>query len=188
MHLTKINLMAEKYPTAEHYPFNLAILRETPGIELSTPITFFVGENGTGKSTFLEAITVRCGIHIWKGLERARCTNNPYEKALSGFVECEWSDGTVPGSFFGSGVFRDFAVLLDEPETALSPKTQLLFLDLLRSMSEDGHAQFIIATHSPILLACPGAMIYSFDHVPVKRLTYEETDHFKIYRDFIATH
>ncbi len=231
MHLKKIDLLAEEYPTNEHYPFNLAILRETPGIELSVPITFFVGENGTGKSTFLEAVTMRCGIHIWKGLQRTRCTNNPYEQALHRYIRCEWSDGEVPGSFFGSGVFRDFAVLLDElasmdpglleyfggkslltqshgqslmsffrsrykikglylldePETALSPKTQILFLDLLRSMTSDSHAQFIIATHSPILLSCPGAMIYSFDHVPVRRLAYEETDHYRIYRDFMAS-
>jgi predicted ATPase len=74
---------------------------------------------------------------------------------------------------------------LDEPETALSPKSQLELLSILKEMSEAGHAQFIIATHSPLLLACPGAHIYSFDHIPIKRIGYEETDHYRIYKDFL---
>jgi predicted ATPase len=58
-------------------------------------------------------------------------------------------------------------------------------LKLLRDMSALGHAQFIIATHSPILLACPGSVIYSFDTAPVKAIRYEDTDHYKIYKAFM---
>jgi predicted ATPase len=75
--------------------------------------------------------------------------------------------------------------LVDEPETALSPKTQLEFVQLLKEMGDQGHAQFIVATHSPILLACPGADIYSFDEIPVKRVRYEETEHFRLYKGFM---
>ncbi len=75
---------------------------------------------------------------------------------------------------------------MDEPETALSPKSQLELIKILQNMIRAGHAQFIIATHSPILLACPGAKIYSFDYVPVKQIDYEETEHYKIYKDFMA--
>ena len=53
-------------------------------------------------------------------------------------------------------------------------------------LASDGHAQFIIATHSPILLALPGADIFSFDRSPIDRIRYEETDHYRIYRDFMA--
>jgi predicted ATPase len=53
-------------------------------------------------------------------------------------------------------------------------------------MSRDGHAQFIIATHSPILLACPGATIYSLDSAPVRTVSYEQTEHYQIYRRFMA--
>jgi len=53
-------------------------------------------------------------------------------------------------------------------------------------MSQAGHAQFIIATHSPILLACPGAKIHSFDYAPVKQIDYEETDQFQIYKSFMV--
>ena len=74
---------------------------------------------------------------------------------------------------------------MDEPETALSPKTQLDLLALLEEISRAGHAQFIIATHSPILLACPRATIHSFDYVPVKKIGYEDTEQFQIYKNFI---
>ena len=67
----------------------------------------------------------------------------------------------------------------------LSPKTQLDLLKVLKDMSQAEHTQFIIATHSPILLACPGAKIYSFDHVPVKPIDYKETDSFQVYKIFM---
>lgn len=76
--------------------------------------------------------------------------------------------------------------LLDEPETALSPKTQLEFLRILAEQSRDGHAQFIVATHSPILLACPGAVIYSFDHAPIQPIAYQDTEHFQVFKAFMA--
>ena len=75
--------------------------------------------------------------------------------------------------------------LLDEPENALSPKMQLALLDLLREMSSAGNVQFIIASHSPILLAYPGADLYSFDYSPIRNVRYEETDYYRIYKDFL---
>lgn len=229
MHLRRVNLFPERYPTTEHYPFNLPVFRHTRTITFSSPVTFFVGENGTGKSTLLEALSFKCNIHIWRGVERTRFQVNPYEKELHKFISVEWTDGIVPGSLFASEIFRYFAesldewaaaspgvleyfggkslvtqshgqsllsffrarykikglYLLDEPETALSPKSQLDLLELLREMDRAGHAQFIIATHSPILLACPESRIYSFDHIPVKVIDYEETEHYKIYRNFM---
>ena len=47
------------------------------------------------------------------------------------------------------------------------------------------HIQFIVATHSPILLACPEATIYSFDHIHVKKIDYEQTDYYRVYKDFM---
>jgi len=52
-------------------------------------------------------------------------------------------------------------------------------------MSKAGHAQFIIVTHSPILLACPKAEIYSFNHIPLRQVDYEETEYYRIYKDFM---
>jgi len=228
-HLKEVRLQSHQYPTRDYYPFNIRVLQQTRKVTFSSPVTFFVGENGSGKSTLLEALARRCQIHIWSGEERTRAVVNPYEQRLFLFTEAEWTEGPVPGSFFSSQIFRNFAqlldvweadnpgqvdyfggkslltqshgqslmsffkarykikglYLLDEPETALSPRSQLELLHLLQEMSGLGHAQFIIATHSPILLACPDSVIYSFDSVPVKRVRYEDTDHYQIYRGFM---
>lgn len=74
--------------------------------------------------------------------------------------------------------------LLDEPEAPLSPQSQLAFMLMMQDMiAED--AQFIIATHSPILLAYPGATIYSFDQVPATAVAYGELEHVILTRDFL---
>lgn len=74
--------------------------------------------------------------------------------------------------------------LLDEPENALSPGTQLQLLEIIKKGAASGDAQFIIATHSPILLSLEGARILSFDTAPIQEIDYRETEHFRIYRDF----
>ncbi|MBN1313521.1 MAG: AAA family ATPase [Anaerolineae bacterium] len=229
VHLKSVTLQPEKYPTQEYYPFTLPIFHQTKSITFDAPVTLFVGENGTGKSTLLEAIAMACGIHIWRASEGVRYDRNQYEDNLPRYLVLDWTQGRVPGSFFGSDIFRDFArfldewaasdpgqleyfggkslmtqshgqslmsffrsryqirgiYLMDEPETALSPRSQLELLDLLGKMSQAGHAQFVVATHSPILLACPNAQIYSFDHIPVQMVAYEDTAHYQLYRSFL---
>lgn len=74
--------------------------------------------------------------------------------------------------------------LLDEPEAPLSPARQLTFLSMLKAMAEDG-AQFIIATHSPILLALPGASILSFDGGSIRTADFESLEHVQIMRTFL---
>jgi predicted ATPase len=76
--------------------------------------------------------------------------------------------------------------LLDEPEAALSPASQVKFVKLLRHLEAEEHAQFIIATHSPILLAHPGAQILSFDGPEIEEVRYEETSHYRVYKEFFA--
>jgi predicted ATPase len=230
MHLRSATLHPENYPTREHYPFNLPIFQQAENILFTTPITLFVGENGAGKSTFIKAICQKSGIHIWHDTDKLRCQHNRYEDDLHRYLTIEWTDGRVPGSFFGSDIFQYFTQVLDEwaasdpgqlkyfggkslitqshgqgmmsffkacykikglffldePETALSPKSQLELLNLLVAMGEAGHAQFIVATHSPILLACPGAVIYSFDQAPLSQVQYEDTSHYQIYSGFMA--
>jgi predicted ATPase len=229
MHIKQALLYPEKYPAEENYPFTLEVFRKSRSFPLDAPVTLFVGENGTGKSTLLEAISHRCGIHIWRSTDRTPLVVNRYKQALYKFMRVEWADGPVPGSFFASDMFRDFAqildewastdpgilkyfggdslmtlshgqslmsffrsryrieglYLLDEPETALSPGTQIELVKLIREMSRAGHAQFIVATHSPILLACPEARILSFDTVPVTEIAYEDTEHYRVYKAFM---
>jgi predicted ATPase len=73
---------------------------------------------------------------------------------------------------------------LDEPEAALSPTSQLAFLGVLSEMGQAGLAQFIISTHSPILMSCPRATVYSFDSDAITRVSYEETEHYRVYKEF----
>jgi predicted ATPase len=74
--------------------------------------------------------------------------------------------------------------LLDEPEAPLSPLRQLAFLSLLKEKVGQG-CQFIIATHSPILMAYPDATIFSFDSQPVRPVEYEDLEHVTLTRDFL---
>jgi predicted ATPase len=74
--------------------------------------------------------------------------------------------------------------LLDEPEAPLSPQSQLALLAMIADMTAQD-AQFIIATHSPILLAFPGARVYNFDATPIQAVAYEDLDHVRITRDFL---
>jgi len=135
----------------------------------------------------------------------------------------------VPGSYFASQIFHDFAryldewshaspgilayfggsslltqshgqslisffearfkikglYFLDEPETALSPQSQITLLQIMKKNGTAGHAQFIINTHSPILLAFPGATIYSFDNTSVETISYKDTKLYRLYKDFM---
>lgn len=79
----------------------------------------------------------------------------------------------IPGLYF-----------LDEPEAALSPASQLELLRLLSDYRRRGHAQFIIATHSPLLMAVKGAQVFALGAGPLAPVTYQETEHYRLYRDF----
>ena len=229
MHLKKVVLLREEFPVQDRYPFNLPVFRNTRSLEFTAPVTFFVGENATGKSTLLHAMSKQCGIYIWgEDSGRDRCEYNPWEREFFKFVDVEWENGRVPGSFFGSDLFRNYVHILDEwasmdpglleyyggkslvsqshgqsilsffaasfkvkglyfldePETGLSPASQLSLLSLLSETASRGHAQFIIATHSPILLSFKSAILYSFDSPEIQRIDYRNSDHYKVYKEF----
>lgn len=229
MHINKISLHPEKYPERKRYPFNLEIFQAPVEIDFKQPVTFFVGENGSGKSTLLKAICKKCGIFIWENNTGTRYQNNPYEESLFEFMDVKWEKEPVPGAYFSSQIFQDFAryldewaradpgmlhyfggnslltqshgqslitffqsryairglYFMDEPETALSPKSQLKLLKILKETSDTGKAQFIINSHSPILLAYPDAVIYNFDTIPINTIGYKDTEYYKIYKDFM---
>ncbi|HET7551854.1 MAG TPA: AAA family ATPase [Gemmatimonadaceae bacterium] len=81
--------------------------------------------------------------------------------------------------------FEDGFYILDEPEAALSPQRQLAFLRILHQLTEPRIAQFVIATHSPILLAFPGATVLSLDGGEIHPVRYDETDHYQLTRSFL---
>jgi predicted ATPase len=95
------------------------------------------------------------------------------------------SHGQSLMSYFKSRYGIKGIYFLDEPETALSPNSQIELVKLIEKMSADGHAQFIIATHSPIIMSVEGATIFNFDQNQVKTIEYRKTDHYTIFRDFI---
>lgn len=82
--------------------------------------------------------------------------------------------------FFGNGLY-----LLDEPEAALSPVRQLAVLSILDDLVRK-QSQFIIATHSPIIIAYPDATIYRFSNEAIEQVSYEDTEHYRVYRDFLT--
>ena len=229
MHLKSVSFLPEKYPTKDYFPFNLKIFQAPATLPFNKRITFFIGENGTGKSTLLKALARKAGIHIWENTERRRFKNNPYENRLYTGVSLEWQNGYVPGAFFGSDIFRDFTnildewaaadpgilsyfgghslrtqshgqslmsyfrsrfkikglYLMDEPETALSPRSQIELLKILGDCRENSDVQFIIATHSPLLMSCTGAEIYCFDNHRIRPIAYEDTEHYRMYFEFL---
>jgi predicted ATPase len=82
--------------------------------------------------------------------------------------------------FGGQGIY-----ILDEPEAALSPQRQLAVMSRIHDLVLDG-SQFIIATHSPILMAYPDACIYLFGKEGVSKVAYEDTEHYRVTRDFLV--
>jgi predicted ATPase len=110
-------------------------------------------------------------------------TGDPYSRYGGSSLQ-EQSHGeaflAVIQNRFQSGLF-----VLDEPESALSPQRQLALLALMHERVRAGHTQFIIATHSPILLTYPGARIISFDSVPLSPVALAATSHYQVTRDIL---
>jgi predicted ATPase len=81
---------------------------------------------------------------------------------------------------FESGIY-----ILDEPEAALSPARILAFISVIHQLEQSGRAQFLIATHSPMLICYPGATIYQFNEDGVRETEYEDTEHFQLTKSFL---
>jgi len=214
----------------DEYLSELPVVKNMDSLELSKDVTFFVGENGTGKSTLLEAIAVSYGFNaeggtknfsfsskethsnlheyltVVKGAKRpkdgfflraesfynvatevdrldreggARLVDSYGGKSLHEQSHGESFLSLVINRFWGQGIY-----ILDEPEAALSPSRQLTLLSQINQLVKRG-SQFIIATHSPILMAYPEADIYLLDDAGVKRTAYKETEHYRLTKDFM---
>ena len=87
-------------------------------------------------------------------------------------------------ALFQSRIVPGGLYIMDEPEAPLSPQRQLALLSLMKDMT-NRDCQFIVATHSPVLMAFPGADIYNLDRIPVKKAKYEDLDHVKFTKEFL---
>lgn len=209
------------------FPFSLPFVRELD-LTFDSEVCFLVGENGSGKSTVIEAIAQLCRLPVGGGGrndladgssphkeselapsllgsfytkpkdgyffraefqpyfaslldERAEDPNfleDPYSR-YGGHSLHRQSHGEAFLSVFKSWM-REGIILMDEPESALSPQRQLSLLAMMSELVQQGGAQLIIATHSPILLTFPGASIFNFIDGELRKVTLEETEHYQI--------
>src|SRR6267142_6106766 len=88
--------------------------------------------------------------------------------------------------FFAERCQRQGIFIFDEPESALSPNRQIEFLKLMRRMDESKISQIIMATHSPMLMAYPGARLLRLSKYGLEPVTVEQTDHYRVLREFCA--
>jgi len=240
------------------FPFTVPAIAALERIDFEAPVTFLAGENGSGKSTFLEALawaveSVAAGSAplerdasleavrplgralrpVWSrrtrrgfflraedffgwvkrtNAERAELLRDaarvraeserlpegelarilsPYTGSAAalenryGIDPDARSHGEQFLAFFGARIVPGGLYLLDEPEAPLSPSRQLALLASLKEAVEQRRCQFVIATHSPILMALPGATIQSFDRTPVAPVAWDELEHVRLVRDFL---
>jgi len=232
-YLLHAELLKDRNCDRERFPFSLPAFRSLDLLPFHPKVTFLIGENGTGKSTLLEAVALLSGLNPEGGsrnfnfatreshsnldgcLRLARtaayCADSYFLRAESYYnvaTEIERLDREPGGSpplihayggrslheqSHGESFFALFVnrlggpglYLMDEPEAALSPSRQLQFLALLHERCTAG-SQFIIATHSPIIMAYPDAWIYRLDDNGITRVPYDETEHFLVTRGFLA--
>jgi predicted ATPase len=105
-------------------------------------------------------------------------------KYFGGHSLLSLSHGQSLMSYFRARYAIEGLYFLDEPETALSPRSQAELVGIIQAMAAAGHAQFIIASHSPFILSMEDAAVLGFDKAPLAPISYEESESFKAYRDF----
>jgi predicted ATPase len=217
------------------YPYSLpviAALRAAGRWDLDPAVTFLIGDNGTGKSTLVEALAVAAGFNPEGGSVHFRFSTRATESELGHYLrlvrgvrkprtgfflraesfynvatEVENLERVDPGlikdaygnraphershgeSFLALAVHRfgpRGLYLLDEPESALSVHGSLALLARMVDLVAAG-SQFIVATHSPILLAYPGAVIWQIGaDGTMRRVDYDDADPVRMHRDFLA--
>ena len=219
----------EDIPKTEYFASLPAIKQiiQEQGILLSKPITFFLGENGIGKSTLIEAVAIAAGfnpeggtrnysfstadshstlhehIHLVRGV--GRHYDGFFLRAESFYNAASYldtMDSKVLGSYGGQSLHKlshgesflalvenrfspDGLFILDEPEAAISPMRMLRLMAEIHGLATQG-AQFIISTHSPILITLPDSDIIQFSDKGLEHVKYQDTEHFQVTKDFLV--
>ena len=211
------------------FPFEVPAVAAVEDLRLDAPVTLLAGDNGSGKSTIVEAIAEAMGFAAEGGelersgelpavprpvlggglepmLSRTKPRNGYSLRAESFFNIASFVDsggvfspdlslyGDLPlheqshGQSFLALAANRFAgeslYVLDEPEAALSVSGALALLAIVVRAARAG-AQFVIATHSPVLLACPDARIYELDDAGIAACAYDDLDTVRLTRGFL---
>lgn len=227
-YLRSIKLKRDIISSFSKYPFCLPAIKNLSSLEFHPKVTFIVGENGTGKSTILEAIAVACGFNAEGGTKNFNFTTSDTHSQLHDYIKLvrgvrkptdgfflraesfynlatniDELDRENPGLFssyggkslhkqsHGESFFSVFMnrfegnglYILDEPEAALSPSRQMAMITRIHELVKL-NSQFIIATHSPIIMAYPNSTIYEIKE-KIELVRYEEIEHYQIMKSFI---
>lgn len=225
--IKEIYLDKDKIKSFNEYPFNIEVVKNFKGIKLTSPVTFFVGENGIGKSTFIESIAVSLGLNKEGGTENfmfdtkdtvsnlsdymhVLMRNKPSVKFFlraesfynfstevdrliseNGFYKLKYVYGNLHECSHGESFIKLIQnkfkpgglYILDEPEAALSPQRQMTLLYLIDNLVKEG-CQFIIATHSPILISYRNGKILDLNN-NFKEVDYFDTDIYQTYKMYL---
>jgi len=215
-----------KSPHPRDFPFTIPAIRKLKRMEFHPAVTFFVGENGTGKSTLLEAIAVKCAFSTAGGWKRGLTDDLQASSELHRYLTLSRRAYPSDGWFLRAESFHNVATeidqrgvesgyggkslhaqshgesflallanrlqghgiyLFDEPEAAISPQRQLAVLTLMHRLVYH-RSQLVIATHSPILLAYPHSRIYEFSERGIRKIEFQDTEHYRVTRDFLNNH
>lgn len=226
--ITTIVLDKNKIEDYSVYPFSIPAVKNFEKLKINKPVTFLIGENGVGKSTFIEAIAVAIGLNPEGGSQNFNFSTKNTHSLLADYIHVykynipktkfflraesfynvaseiikiseEGGQGPLYNSYGGNlhecshgesfiklvkNRFSDHGLyILDEPESALSPQRQMSLLCLIHELVEKG-SQFIIATHSPILVSYINGEIINLDD-NFKSIKYEDTEIFKTYQLYL---
>ena len=223
-----VALLRDEVESFKKYPFNIDVVKNFKELKINSQVTFFIGENGTGKSTLIEAIAVALGMPAEGGTNNFMYETKNTTSELSEYLrigvyrrpktkfflraesfynfsteverlvkedhfwalrssyggslhECSHGESflrLVQNRFTDHGLY-----ILDEPEAALSPQRQLSLLCLMDQLVKEG-SQFIIATHSPILISYREGEILDLNN-GMKRVPYKDTNIYSLYKMYL---
>ena len=218
---------------SKKYPFNIPFIKNFKKFMFNMPVTFIVGENGTGKSTLLEAIAVSYGFNPEGGAKNFNFNTKNTHSELYKYFRIGKSFNSVNDGYFlrgesfynlasnidklveegGGSLYNSYGgkslhnqshgesflslmnnrlrgnglYIFDEPETALSPMKILNLLIIIDDLVKN-NSQFIISTHSPILMSYQKAEIHEIKNDRLILTEYEETSHFEITKYFMLNY
>lgn len=250
-YLSTLHITAER---THPFPYDVPAVKFAKHLDLSAPVTFIIGDNGTGKSTLLETLALRLQLPHMRG-EGYHESSFKAARTLTPYLELGWKIERPRGFFFRAEDFGDLInsidredaklqqwfndidgevphhilqeikdnqnfqryrmhrnfgqdlqgfshgeaylkvmdemisgggiFLLDEPEAALAPSKQLSLLYFIQNHLKEHLSQFIIATHSPMIMAYPGAILYEVTVNGMDKVSLEDTEHYTITKSFL---